>query len=85
MKKTWLLLLGLVTTATIAFTQEAPPVVWEMEAAATNLTFSADGATMYTGGLNSASPFYYGNIKKWDVPTRTEIYSLTSAVPGRSD
>ncbi len=37
------------------------------------------GATMYTGGLNSVPPYDYGNIKKWDVPSRTESYTLTSS------
>ena len=78
MKRNSLLLLGLIATATIAFAQEPPQIDWEMDAAATNLTFSADGATMYTGGLRSVPPFTYGNIKKWDVLSRTELYTLTS-------
>ena len=73
-----LLLLGLMATATVGFAQEPPQIVWEMEASATNLTFSADGATMFTGGLVSNPPYSYGNIKKWDVPSRTEVYTLTS-------
>ena len=81
-KRSSLLLLGLVANATIAFAQEPPQIVWEMDAAASNLTFSADGATMYTGGLGSVPPYNYGNIKKWDVPTRTEVYTLTSGGSG---
>ena len=82
MKRNSLLLIGLLATATIAFAQEPPQIAWEMEAAASNLTFSADGATMYTGGLGGVPPYYYGNIKKWDVPSRTEVYTLTSSGSG---
>ena len=82
MKRNLLLMLGLLATATIAFAQEPPQIVWEMDAPATNLTFSADGTTMYTGGLVSSPPFSYGNIKKWDVASRTEVYTLTSGDSG---
>ncbi len=82
MKRNLLLILGLVATATIAFAQESPQIIWETDAAASNLTFSPDGATMYTGGLVSDPPFSYGNIKKWDVPSRTEVYTLTNGGSG---
>jgi WD40 repeat protein len=82
MNRNLLLLLGLVATETIAIAQEPPQIDWEIDATATNLAFSADGATMYTGGLNSLPPYYYGNITKWDVPSRTEIYTLASGGSG---
>ncbi len=82
MNKIVLLLFVLMATATFAFAQEAPQVIWESDAAATNLAFSADGATMYSGGSRSMPPFTYGNIKKWDVETRTEIYTLIGGGSG---
>jgi len=82
MKRNSLLLLGLMVIATVAFAQESPQIIWEEDAAASNLTFSADGATMYTGGRTNSPPYSYGNITKWDVPSRTEVYTLTSGGSG---
>ena len=82
MKKIPFLLLGLIVTATMTFAQDLPPIIWEMEAPASNLTFSADGETMYTGGQNEVPPYSYGNIKKWDVLSGTEIYTLNGSDSG---
>jgi len=45
----------------------------------------AAGAALLVGWAsegNDAPPYNYGNIKKWDVPSRTEIYTLTSGGSG---
>jgi len=76
----WLGFLGAVVTAS---SQEPPQIFWQVDAAARNVTFAPDGLTMYTGGIEVLYPYAYGNIKKWDVPGRTMIYSVTHGGSGR--
>ena len=65
-------------TTAAAMAQELPDVIWEADAKARTVTFSPDGQQMYTGGLEASNPYDHGNIRKWDVPSRTLLYVLTT-------
>jgi WD40 repeat protein len=69
-------------TAVSVSAQDTVNVIWETDAKARTLVFSQDGLSLYSGGLEIENPYAYGNIKKWDIPSRTLLFTIYSAGPG---